>query len=254
MSRTLAAALMASLLLAVPAGAGAGGAPVVGRFAALGLPLVCGGPHGRDVALTFDDGPGPYSALVVGILQRAHAQATFFLVGKELALWPGVPALERRVAALGDHTWSHVKLTRLDAAAVSEQLTSTKLAVEQETHAPVQLFRPPYGAHDRTVDAAARSLGLLEVLWSIDSRDSEGAAWYRIAANVERSLRPGSIVLMHENRGQTVRALEYEILPYLRAHHLHAVSVPELLTVDPPSRQQLAAGLAGCLRLGAGGR
>lgn len=231
-------------------GAGAAAPPgtVVSRFAAFGVPLVCGGPRGRYVALTFDDGPGPYSARIVRALRRAHARATFFLVGRQVALWPGAAALERHSGALGDHTWGHARLTGLDADAVAAQLVSTKRAIERQTHAPVQLFRPPYGAHDRTVDDAARSLGLLQVLWSVDARDFEGIPWYEIAANVERALRPGSIVLMHEIHGETVRALESGILPYLRAHGFRAVSIPELLTVDPPGRGQLAAGLAGCLR------
>ena len=42
-------------------------------------------------------------------------------------------------------------------------------------------FRPPYGAHDAKIDAIARRLGLLEILWSIDSRDSEGADPAQIA-------------------------------------------------------------------------
>ena len=242
------AAAVALLLVVVPAGGASDGSPAVARLTGLGLPLFCGGPNGRAVALTFDDGPGPYTALVLRLLRRAGARATFFLVGKELARWPDMPKRELRLGALGDHTWSHLMLTLLNAGVVRRELASTKLAIERKTHAPVQLFRPPYGAHDRTVDTVARSLGLLEVLGSIDSRDSEGAPWYQIAANVERSLRPGSIVLMHENRGQTVRALNEWILPYLRAHNLYAVGIPELLRVDPPSRKLLAAGRAGCLR------
>jgi peptidoglycan/xylan/chitin deacetylase (PgdA/CDA1 family) len=249
-SRAVAAAIGLLSLAALSTGAN-DGSRAVARLAALGQPLVCGGARGRDVALTFDDGPGPYTARVLRLLDRAGARATFFLVGKELARWPGMPAWERRFGALGDHTWTHVMLTAVDSATARRELEATKRALEQKTHVPVQLFRPPYGAHDRRIDELARSLGLLEVLWSIDSRDSEGAPWYQIAANVERRLHPGSIVLMHENRGQTVRALNERILPYLRAHNLYAVSIPELLRVDPPSRKLLAAGLAGCLRLAA---
>jgi peptidoglycan-N-acetylglucosamine deacetylase len=243
----LVAALLASAALAAPGGGVGGGSAAVARLAGLGRVVACGGSHGRDVALTFDDGPGPYSALVVRILERAHARATFFLVGKELALRPWVPALERRVAVLGDHSWSHVVLPALDTHSIRRELVTTARAVERLTHAPVQLFRPPYGAHDARVDAAARSLGLLQILWSVDSRDWAGAPWYQIGATVERALRPGSIVLLHENRGQTARALRFEILPYLRTHHLRAVTIPELLAADPPSRQQLRAGLADCI-------
>jgi peptidoglycan/xylan/chitin deacetylase (PgdA/CDA1 family) len=110
----------------------------------------------------------------------------------------------------------------------------------------VQLFRAPYGASDPRIARVAHEVGLLEVAWSIDTRDSEGAPWWLIAANVQRYVRGGSIVLMHENHGQTIRALKFLILPYLRAHHLVTVTVPELLALDPPTLAQLRAGPAGC--------
>ena len=156
------------------------------------------------------------------------------------------PVEELREGALGDHTWTHPYLPRLPSAAIRHELASTEEAIEAETHVRVWLFRPPYGAHSAQVDREARSLGLIEILWSLDTRDSEGAPWYRIAAAVRRFARPGSIILMHENRGQTIRALKFLILPFLRRRHLSTVTVPELLALDPPSREQLAAGLSGC--------
>jgi len=85
-------------------------------------------------------------------------------------------------------------------------------------------FRPPYGAHDAKIDAIARRLGLLEILWSIDSRDSEGADPAQIAAAVE-SARPGSIILLHENRGQTLKGLLWEhALAVLHARKRRAVT------------------------------
>jgi hypothetical protein len=68
-----------------------------------------------------------------------------------------------------------------------------------------------------------------------------------------RSLRPslatlhaGSVVLMHENRGQTIRALHRLLLPWLLRHGYRLVSVPELLAFDPPKAAQLRAGWRGC--------
>lgn len=58
-------------------------------------------------------------------------------------------------------------------------------------------------------------------------------------------LHPGSIILMHENRGQTIRAL-LTIFAALRRDHLRAVTVPELVAEDPPSLAQLRAGGRGC--------
>jgi peptidoglycan/xylan/chitin deacetylase (PgdA/CDA1 family) len=109
----------------------------------------------------------------------------------------------------------------------------------------VDLWRPPYGAYDPTVQQIARRLGLLEILWSTDSGDSLGANWSGIIRNVEAGLRPGAIILFHENRGQTIRALT-TLLPYLHRHHLRSVSLPELFAADPPSLAQLRRGLDGC--------
>jgi peptidoglycan/xylan/chitin deacetylase (PgdA/CDA1 family) len=142
-------------------------------------------------------------------------------------------------------------LPELSSAEVVRQLLSTKRAIQDDTHSPVELVRPPYGASDRRVERSVRSLGLVDVLWSIDSRDSEGADWSQIAARVERFVRPGSIILMHENRGQTIRALRRAILPFLHARGFLPVSVPELLARDPPTHTQLAAGVNGCYPRGA---
>ena len=58
-------------------------------------------------------------------------------------------------------------------------------------------------------------------------------------------LHPGAIILMHENRGQTVRAL-IAIFAALQRKHLRAVSVPQLLSDDPPSLAQVRAGGGAC--------
>jgi peptidoglycan/xylan/chitin deacetylase (PgdA/CDA1 family) len=216
------------------------------RLIELGRPLYCGGHHGHDVALTFDDGPGPYTPLALRILRHAHAHATFFLVGRNLARWPTLPRQELTLAALGDHTWTHPNLTTLPRSEIDAELTHTQTAIAHDSGQPVRLFRPPYGRHNATVDVEARALGMLEVLWSIDSRDSEGANYRQIATITINRMRAGSIVLMHENRGQTIRALKFYLLPALRKRGLTPVSIPQLLAHDPPTTVQLQAGYGGC--------
>src|SRR4051812_47060013 len=49
-----------------------------------GEPIYCGGGRGNAVALTFDDGPGPFTERLLGLLREADAHATFFLVGSRL--------------------------------------------------------------------------------------------------------------------------------------------------------------------------
>ena len=109
-----------------------------------------------------------------------------------------------------------------------------------------RLFRPPYEARNAAVDAAARRNGLLEILWNVDSRDSEGANYAQIARYVLAGVSPGAIVLMHENRGQTIRALKFLILPALKRRRIHLVTVPRLLALDPPTKRERARGRLGC--------
>ena len=220
------------------------------RLLRLGLPLYCGGDRRRYVALTFDDGPGPYTPLALRILRRDHARATFFLVGRNLSFAGRLPRTERALGAIGDHTWTHAFLPGLSLTAMDAQLAETQSALARSSGAPVQLFRPPYGAHTAAIDAEARRLGMLEVLWSVDSRDWAGAPWDRIANTVERDARPGSIVLMHENHGQTIRALKFAILPTLRRRGFIPVSVTQLLALDPPTPSQVREGLRACLKRG----
>lgn len=216
------------------------------RLAAHGKPVYCGGRARPWVAFTFDDGPGVYTKLAVRILSAAHAPATFFLVGRNLAPFRSALRAEERIGALGDHTWTHPDLASLAPAAVEREIASAKAGIEHASGRRVQLLRPPYGGRDAVVDATARRLGLVEVLWTVDSADSLGANYAQIAHNVIAGLRPGSIVLMHENRGQTIRALKYYVLPRLRRSHMRLVTLPQLLSGDPPTRQQLARGPRGC--------
>ena len=214
----------------------------VRRFASLGLPLYCGGGDARVVALTFDDGPGPYTADTVRLLRDAGARATFFFVGRRLAEgWlPLGDVLE--VGAVGNHSWSHVSVAGGDAAVLSGEIDATSAALERRSGAPVTLFRPPYGERDDASAAHVAARGLLEVLWTFDSGDSAPDALARtVMRTLRRELRPGAIVLLHENRGSTHNRLD-EILELLARRRLQPVTVPELLAIDPPTPRQLRTG------------
>jgi peptidoglycan/xylan/chitin deacetylase (PgdA/CDA1 family) len=219
----------------------------VERLVEIGLPLYCGGGKGRYVALTFDDGPGPYTErYTFPLFRHTGTRVTWFVVGRNIAEWPAVPKRELAFGAVGDHTWNHAYLPGLDANATKAELASTQTELQRATGTEITLFRPPYGAHNAPIDRQAQALGMLGVLWSIDSRDSDGAGWRRISRHVLAHVRAGSIILFHENRGQTIRALKFQILPELHRRHFRTVTVPELLALDPPSRRQLEAGQRGC--------
>jgi peptidoglycan/xylan/chitin deacetylase (PgdA/CDA1 family) len=212
---------------------------------AMGRPIYCAGNRGREVALTFDDGPGPYTRLVLAKLRKHGVAATFFIVGRNIPLLPGITGQERALGAVGDHTFTHPLLTSLSPAAAEREIVSTQTDLARASGGPVFLFRPPYGGRDEQIDSIARAHGLLEIMWTVDSADSLGANYAQIERNVIGGLRPGAIILMHENHGQTVRAL-LAIFAALQRKRLRAVSVPQLLTDDPPSAAQVRSAGGSC--------
>ena len=221
----------------------------VARLLRLGLPVYCGGPHGHEVAFTFDDGPGVYTHYALKKLREAGERATFFIVGRNIDLWPGYLQRELRVGAVEDHTYTHVALIALSPSQITYQLQATAELIHAIAGEHVQFWRPPYELHNPTVDRIAQHLGLVDILWDDDSQDSLGASHAGIIKKVEAGLHPGAIIEMHENRGQTIRALT-TLMPELHRRHLRSVSIAQLLATDPPSLAQLRQGLSGCAHEG----
>jgi peptidoglycan/xylan/chitin deacetylase (PgdA/CDA1 family) len=203
-----------------------------------GEPIYCGGGNANVVALTFDDGPGRYTAELLSMLRRAKAHATFFVIGSQLQYFHGTPREESQLGAVGNHTWSHPRLTELPTWLVWAELLRTQYEASRELGWKPRLFRPPYELHNSATDEIVRSLGLVQVLWSATSGDDLKHPTKRsVARNVIRELRPGAIVLLHDIHPWTIEAMP-AILKAIEARGLRAVSIPELLVLDPPGARQ----------------
>jgi peptidoglycan-N-acetylglucosamine deacetylase len=154
------------------------------------------------VALTFDDGPARHlTGRLVSILQTNHVPATFFMVGSRVRTAPRAARLVARAGfTVGNHTWSHPKLTRLSDRAIRSELGRTARELAAKGVPRSTLMRPPYGDVDRRVRRDVRALGLATVLWDIDSGDWRGGSTQQIAATILRRLRPhrSNIVLQHD--------------------------------------------------------
>ena len=217
----------------------------VERLAALRLPVFCGGGRLPDVALTFDDGPSPYTLSFLRLLRRRGASATFFLVGDRLADWPDAAAREARLGGVGDHTWSHPRLPRLRYTAAAWEITAGRRVIEAASRRLVLLFRPPYGLTTPRLDRLVGRIRLLDVRWSVDAGDAlPGANARSVVRSVERTVQPGSIVLLHDIHPWTMAAMR-RLLPWLERRRLRLVSVPELLRLDPPTIRQIRGDATG---------
>jgi peptidoglycan-N-acetylglucosamine deacetylase len=205
-----------------------------------GLSEVSGGyGTARAVALTFDDGPwdNPPSIDFVRELARLHAPGTFFEIGRQIPTYDPTGSVERAMLAagdmIGDHTWSHPDMDALPVAQQKAELLEMINAVKQRTGFRPCLWRPPDGDVDPELVKLARSLGLITVMWDVDTKD-----WTRpgVAAIVRAALagaHNGAIIIMHfggGDRTQTLASLPKEVAG-LRARGYKLVTVAQLLGI-----------------------
>jgi peptidoglycan-N-acetylglucosamine deacetylase len=188
------------------------------------------GPYGTmavtgssSVALTFDDGPGPYTAQILSLLEQNHVHATFCLIGRQVSAYA---ADIRRMVADGDtlcnHTWDHDEhLGDKPASQIKSELTMTDDAIHQAAPgALVRYFRNPGGNYTPQTIEIAKDLGMTSLYWSVDPSDWKEPGTQAIINSVIAHTRRGSIVLSHDgggNRSQTVAAYKV-LLPYLKQH------------------------------------
>jgi peptidoglycan/xylan/chitin deacetylase (PgdA/CDA1 family) len=203
--------------------------------------LARGGTGRREIALTFDDGPGPDTPRIMRVLRRTRTPATFFFVGQQLRVFGETLRREaRRGFAIGNHTENHAPLGRLPAREQRRELLTAARHARRYGVEDLRLFRPPYGSYNDHTLQIARTLGMLTVLWTIDTEDFLRPGARVIVHNVLSGARPGAIVLMHDSGGprrQTVQALPV-IIRHLRRRGYRLVTIPQLLVDDPPSRHQ----------------
>ena len=96
------------------------------------------------MALTFDDGPGPYTPSVLAVLQRYHVPATFFEVGEgEQYFHAGTSADRRRGYPIGDHTETHPHMGGMSTREQQSELLQQTSAIGEYGAPFPRMFRPP---------------------------------------------------------------------------------------------------------------
>lgn len=190
--------------------------------------IITQGPStGDKVAVTFDEHLGPNTKKILSTYASRGMHGTFFIVGDEAQANPAlVNAIKAGGHELGDHSWSHVRLTETnDSGWYQYYLCKQKLqSIAGVTPA---YARPPYGKVNPGVVAAADKLSMRTVKWSV----AVNVYWTyppQIAKSVLDRVVPGSIVIMHQTDSNAA-ALPL-ILDGLEARDLQAVTVASLLS------------------------
>lgn len=185
----------------------------------------------RCVALTFDDGPSEHTRRLLEFLARERVPATFFVLGHEVERLPDVARAAAARGEVGNHTWDHRKLTRLTEPQIAQEIHRTDAAVAAALGTRPRLLRPPYGAiNDQATDVVRRA-GLPIVLWSVDPEDWRHRNADAVHQRVMETVRPGSVVLLHDIYSSTVDAVP-RIVADLKALGYTFVTVSQMWDDD----------------------
>ena len=195
----------------------------------------------REVALTFDDGPSPWTPKLVKVLRRQNVPATFFPVGYAMKEYGHHLRLLRDGGfPVGDHTMNHRQMGQLPIDVQTSEIDLQAGLLQGAGFGYPRLFRPPYGSLNPDTRLLLHERRMLMVLWSVNPQDYFRPGVKAIVSRVMAAVKPGSIVLLHDgggDRSQTLAALP-RIVRKLRARGFRLVTVPQLLADDPPPRLQ----------------
>ena len=180
------------------------------------------------VALTFDDGPYPETTPgLLKYLKSVNVNVTFFALGENAKANPDIikqEAADGNVVA--SHTWDHKELTTLSPAAQKQEIMSAHNLIDSLTGKTVNIYRPPYGAYDKTTLAQTT---LSPIIWGVDTEDwklvGNSAA---VAQNAITHAHNGAIILIHDIHPWSVAAVP-TIVSTLQSQGYTFVTVPELL-------------------------
>jgi peptidoglycan/xylan/chitin deacetylase (PgdA/CDA1 family) len=204
------------------------------------------GPTGKNIYLTFDDGPGPYTGDLLDILQKYHVKATFFVTNQGLT--KGYDHFIKRAYeeghTIGLHTSNHdYKTIYQSEEAYFKDLFEIQKKVKDITGYESKIIRFPGGSSNTIskfnpgiMSRLAKEVeqkGFRYFDWNLDSDDAGRAKnMSMVSANVIKGLGSGThyVVLQHDIKKYSVEAVE-AIIQYGLSHGFQF----RALTMDSPS-------------------
>ncbi|MED0993381.1 glycosyltransferase [Bacillus nitratireducens] len=204
-----------------------------------------GKPKGKQVALTFDDGPDPkYTPEILDILKAYKIKAAFFVLGENAQLNPSiVKRIYDEGHEIGNHTFKHPNVADTSLLRTKVELNTTQRLIQEITGHSTVLFRPPYEA-DANPDSSNEILPILRAQnmnYTMVAEKVDPEDWATPSTNelVKRTLNPiykgeGNVILLHDaggNRTHTVEALPM-IIKDLKKNGYSFVTIADLMNKE----------------------
>lgn len=173
-------------------------------------PIYCVKTDEKKVAISFDACWGADKTLeILSMLETYDIVANYFCVSSWAEKYPDkLKTLSNsgRVE-VGTHSKTHSHMAKLNKQQIEEELNNSSEVIKNITGKQINLFRPPYGEYNNLLVETSLSLGLYPIQWDVDSLDWKDLSANEIATRVLSKATNGSIILMHNDGKNTVKAL-----------------------------------------------
>ncbi len=166
------------------------------------------------VVLTFDDGPHPVmTPQVLDILKKYKVKAVFFMIAQQVKKFPDIARrVKQEGHEIGTHSIYHHDPKRCSESMLREEIGGSIKIIEAYTGVRPRYYRPPYGRYDQRILEMAKAYDLIPMLWDADAYDYHPRQSSRnITYYILKKTRPGSIIILHEKRQNTLKALPFII-------------------------------------------
>lgn len=182
---------------------------------------------GKKIALTFDDGPdGRYTALLLDGLKKRNVKATFFIMGEKAEEYPElVKRMKEEGHLIGNHTYSHMQLSKGREEQFKQELQRTSEIVEKLTGEYTEFVRPPYGTWEKRFED---ELNMFPVLWTVDPLDWCSNDASCVTRKVVGRVKENDIILLHDQYKSSVTAA-LNIVDILQKEGYEFVTVEEIM-------------------------
>ncbi|MBE9389899.1 polysaccharide deacetylase family protein [Vagococcus salmoninarum] len=181
----------------------------------------------KQIALTFDDGPGEKTTPeLLRLLKKHQVPATFFMLGQQVEKFPNiVKQISEEGHELANHSYNHPDLTTLNREEVRQQINQTQSAIYQASGVLPKYVRPPYGSFNYET---AISIGLPIINWSVDSLDWKSKDEKKIVEEIIKTTEANSIILTHDIHQETIDSMD-KVITDLKKDGYEFVTISELL-------------------------
>lgn len=187
----------------------------------------------KKLCITFDMNWGnDHTKEILDILDKYNMKATFFVIGSWISYDKEnenlIKEISQRGHTIGNHSNSHADFTKISRDKIKNEIDSTDEKIKNITGKDTILFRFPSGAYNDVSLEQVWNNNHIPIQWDVDSVD-----WKEQGEEIEfnrviKKVKPGSIILFHNNAKHTPRNLE-KIIKKFQGEGYEFIKVEDLI-------------------------